>query len=138
MSYCLDQGWPEFFARGPNSKSGKCCGPQKEWIYEYLLACPFKSICFYTKLGLITVHHLNLLQGQQEIVGGPHAGRGPQFGHVWSRPWVSPKFAIEFVEKCHQFLKNPTTYQKIFFICAFFTQTWASKHILPKKCAANS
>jgi hypothetical protein len=41
------------FSRGPNSKSTNCCGPQK-MLCKFWLAFPFKSICFQTKLGLIT------------------------------------------------------------------------------------
>ena len=31
------------------------------------------------------MHHYSLLQGPQKIFGGPHAARGPHFGHPWTR-----------------------------------------------------
>ncbi len=44
-----------------------------------------------------------LLQGPQKIFGGPHAARGPQFGHVWYIIWQYKPidrliFLVNFIE----------------------------------------
>ena len=77
----LYQGWPDFFARGPNLQNKKHCGPQKLSKNFFLLVFLIFSLkqaslrCFPYKMMPINmvVHHNKLLQGPQKIFGGLHA-----------------------------------------------------------------
>ena len=87
----IEHGWPDFFARRPNLKDKKYCGPQKKLSkFICLVFLIFKPKTGHFKVYLekmtsikLVVHHYCSLLGPQKIFGGPHAARGPQFGHAW-------------------------------------------------------
>ena len=80
----LDQGWPDFFARGAKFKTCKVLRAAKNSPNNFWLCFPYKMMPIN-----MVVHHNSLLQELQKIFGGPHAARGPQFGHVWDRSFTT-------------------------------------------------
>jgi len=105
----IDQGWLDFFVQGPYLKNIFEWGPHFLTSYGYLWNFFVAEIFFHFFYCLVIfdikyvqflkiyrkfllIHNATLPFPNDSKFQGPHAVRGPHFGHVWDRPLVSQLF----------------------------------------------
>jgi hypothetical protein len=95
----IDQGWPDFLVRGPLFKKKNTTAGRKNKNLAVFPHFKLKKTSIKVDLlqNYVHRHQQILLQGPQKIFGGPHAARGPQFGHVCNRP---SRILLQKIIKC--------------------------------------